>query len=257
MSDRKRSIINSIWRLLVVYAVFCLIVFLVQRSLLYFPSHEEPVSALSPWLVEGNVVGYCREVPNPKNVWLMLHGNAGQASDRDYALGRLEKSDSLYVLEYPGYGQRPGSPNRVSFDSAAMDAYEWLATRFPTTPLCVIGESIGSGPASGLASASRSPDRIVLVVPYDKLSAVAGRRFFFLPVSWMLLDNWDNIHSLQNYQGPVDIFGARDDHVIPCSHAKNLAQQIRQANFHEIPCGHNDWWRMPKVKIRHEPEFTR
>ncbi len=257
MNNRIRSLSRIVRTVFVSYAVFCLIVFLVQRSLLYFPSHEEPVSALSPWQVEGNVVGYCREVPNPKTVWLMLHGNAGQASDRDYALDRLEKSDSLYVLEYPGYGQRPGSPNRQSFDTAALDAYEWLAKRFPTTPLCVIGESIGSGPASGLASASRTPDKIVLVVPYDKLSAVAGRRFFFLPVSWMLLDNWDNIHSLQNYQGPVDIFGARDDTVIPCSHAKNLAQQIPQANFHEIPCEHNDWWRMPKVKIRHESESTR
>lgn len=257
MNNKTQYILRIVRRLLVFYAVFCLIIFLIQRSLLYFPSHEEPVSGLTPWLDQGNLVGYCREVSQPQTVWLMLHGNAGQASDRDYVLDRLPESDSLYVMEYPGYGQRPGSPSRVSFDQAALEAYELLAKRFPSTPLCVLGESIGSGPASGLANAPQPPDKIVLVVPYDQLSAVAGRRFFFLPVRWMLLDNWDNIGALQDYRGPVDIFAARDDTLIPCTHAKNLSEHVPQSNYQEVPCGHNGWSRMRQVQIRHEPQTNR
>ena len=59
-----------------------------QRKLLFFPSHDaDPNSPLSPWIVEGQIIGYCHEVAHPRAVWLMAHGNAGQASQRGYVLG--------------------------------------------------------------------------------------------------------------------------------------------------------------------------
>ena len=211
--------------------------------MLYFPSHREPTGNLQQWLEDGSCIGYCREVPTPKTIWLMMHGNAGQASDREYVLAHVAPTDSFYVLEYPGYGQKPGSPSLAAFNDAARGAYHLLKQKFPSTPIGVIGESIGTGPSCSLAKESTPPDRIVLVVPFDRLKSVASRRFFFLPVSLLLLDNWDNIESLQGYNGQVDIYGARQDTIIPCSHARNLAIATK-ANFHEIQGGHNDWSRM-------------
>lgn len=92
-------------------------------------------------------LGYCREVPQPRTGWLMTHGNAGQASHRGYVLSCLAATDSLYVLEYPGFGQRVGTPSRESMNAAAGQAYQALRAAFPRTPVGVIGESIGSGPA--------------------------------------------------------------------------------------------------------------
>ena len=66
----------------------------------------------------------------------------------------------------------------------------------------------------------------------------------------MLLDRWDNIDSLRDYNGPVEIYGARDDNLIACDHARNLARNISYANFQEIACGHNDWSSMAEVNIK-------
>lgn len=250
-STPTRSLLRIAARCGVIYVVVCSAMFGLQRSLLYFPSHNAPEGRLSAWSEAGLVVGYCREVTNPDTVWLMMHGNAGQASDRDYVLDRLPASDALYVLEYPGYGARPGKPSRSSFDDAALQAYNVLAKKYPDTRLCVIGESIGSGPASYLATAPRRPDKLVLIVPFDALHRVASRRFFILPVSLLLLDRWDNVDALRSYSGPIDIFGARDDDIIPCDHAKNLAGQCQRARFHEIPGGHNDWSFSTQVKIEY------
>ena len=66
----------------------------------------------------------------------------------------------------------------------------------------------------------------------------------------MLHDNWDNVESLRNYTGPIDIFGAVDDTIIPIKHAKSLAAQIPNAHFTAITGGHNDWAYDAKVKIK-------
>jgi pimeloyl-ACP methyl ester carboxylesterase len=220
-----------------------------QRSLIYFPTHDGEETALRPWVDGGRLIGYCREAPRPGTVWLMTHGNAGQASRRGYVLARLSDADSLYVLEYPGYGLRDGRPSKDSMDGAASEAYRILRARFPHTPIGVIGESIGSGPASFLASERQPPDKIVLVVPFDTLASVAAEHVPFLPVRALLRDDWDNVRALRGYAGPVDIYGAADDRVIPWAHARRLAEALPGARFTLVPGGHNDWADSDRVRI--------
>lgn len=235
---------------LVLYLFLVAIVYFRQRSMLYFPTHSVPSSRLVPWVVDGRTIGYRRVVPNAAAIWLMTHGNAGQAADREYVLSRMSDHDSLYVMEYPGYGSREGKPSLESMNAAAAEAYGILRSQFPNTPVCVIGESIGSGPACSLAREKIQPDKIVLVVPFDSLANVASDRFWFLPVRLMLRDRWDNVEALSHYAGPVDIFGALGDGIIPIKHAKALAERTPTAHFVAISGGHNDWSWNSDVKIR-------
>jgi surfactin synthase thioesterase subunit len=179
----------------------------------------------------------------------MMHGNAGQAADREYVLNCMSNQDSLYVLEYPGYGRREGNPSMESMNRAASEAYQLLRKQNQNTPVCVLGESIGSGPACSLAREKTSPDKIVLVVPFDTLASVASSRFFFLPVRLLLRDDWDNVESLKHYAGPIEIFGATGDEIVPVEHAKALARQVAGAHFTALAGGHNDWSENNQVKI--------
>src|SRR5205814_204396 len=120
-----------------------------------------------------DTIGYCREVKSPHTVWLMAHGNAGQASGRSYVLQRMSPADSLYVVEYPGYGSRAGIPSMKTMDDALLQAYTLLSAKHPDLPIGVIGESIGSGPACNLAHAKPAPAKIVLLVPFDTLENLA------------------------------------------------------------------------------------
>ncbi|GFO65427.1 alpha/beta hydrolase [Geomonas paludis] len=221
-----------------------------QRQLLYFPTHHDGSNGLAPWRDQGEVIGFARTVPSPKNVWLMLHGNGGQASDRAYALPSFADEDTVYILEYPGYGQRPGSPSKEALNQAAKQGYLLLRREYPDTPVCVVGESLGSGPACSLAAVQPAPDKIVLVAPFDKLHRVAQYHYWFLPVRLLLPDNWDNIKALKGYQGRVEIFGAREDKVIPEKFAKSLAESRPGTVFREIEGGHNDWSAPGRVSIR-------
>jgi pimeloyl-ACP methyl ester carboxylesterase len=79
---------------------------------------------------------------------------------------------------------------------------------------------------------------------------VASARLSFLPVRFLLLDNWDNVEALQNYPGPVDIYAATGDEIIPVEHAKTLATKIPSARFTAISGGHNDWSLNEQVQIK-------
>ena len=57
-----------------------------QRSFLFYPTHHTGGIGLDVWEVDAKTIGYCRQVQSPQSVWLILHGNAGQAVDRTYAL---------------------------------------------------------------------------------------------------------------------------------------------------------------------------
>ncbi len=235
----------------VLYVLVVVLIYFRQRSMLYFPSHAEAATRLAPWSDGTGVIGYCYEASKPRAIWLMMHGNAGQACHRDYVLPRMAETDSLYVLEYPGYGARPGSPSRESMNRAASEAYRLLRSRNPSTPVCVLGESIGSGPACALAREKTPPDKIVLAVPFDTLARVGARHAPFLPVRLLLRDAWDNLEALKDYLGPVEIYGAVNDTIVPIQHARALAASARHATFTALNCGHNDWVEIDQVKIRY------
>jgi|HubBroStandDraft_5_1064220.scaffolds.fasta_scaffold162700_2 pimeloyl-ACP methyl ester carboxylesterase len=222
----------------------------IQRKLLYFPSHRADNNGLAPWTRNGEIIGYSRIVASPRNVWLMIHGNAGQASDRAYALPSFSPDDSVFILEYPGYGMRKGVPSEKAINQAAKEAYLLLRDTYPKIPVCVVSESLGSGSACALAALTPPPDKFVLIVPFDKLSLVAKDHFPSIIVSLLLRDNWDNREALSHYQGPVDIFGAEADTVIRVAHAKALAAGVPAAKFTLIQGGHNEWSENGRVSIR-------
>jgi pimeloyl-ACP methyl ester carboxylesterase len=229
-------------------SIFC---YLMVRSAMFYPTHAAGDNGLAHWMHGGMLIGFARTVADPQIVWLMLHGNGGQAADRVYALERFSDRDAVYIMEYPGYGARPGTPSRKSFDSAALVAYQALRAQYPGKPLCVLAESIGSGPASTLASAARPPDKYVFVVPFDDVKSVAREHLPWLPVGLMLPGSWNNVEALAAYQGPVDIYGVERDTVIPVAHARRLAASLPQARFQLLPGGHNDWARQAAVSIRY------
>ena len=234
--------------------LFCLIVFFgcqaLQRSALFYPTHHAGDNGLARWMNEGALIGFAREVPQPENVWLMLHGNGGQAADRVYALGAFSPGDSVFIMEYPGYGQRPGKPSRKSFDAAALEAYQLLRAKFPGKPVCVAAESIGSGPAAMLGA--REPAaRQAGVHRAVRRSQIGGQGPHAVcadePVAG---GTWNNVEALASYHGPMDVFGAERDEVIHVRHAQALAASRPQAKFHLIRGGHNDWSTQADVRIR-------
>jgi hypothetical protein len=218
--------------LLSIYALLCLVVFMVQRRLLYFPDQGAEAEAiqrahalgLAPWRDgEGRLQGWRqpRTEPAPWRV-LVFHGNAGNALDRAYYLALFDaRRFDLVLFEYPGYGGRPGEPGERTFVEAGRAAFTQLSAE---GPVLVLGESLGSGVAAQIAAAL--PDRVpglLLVTPFASMAEVASQHYPWLPVRRLLRDRWESGAALRGYRGPVAILVAGRDEVVGAAQGRRLA----------------------------------
>ncbi len=231
-----RFLFRSLLTLLALYGGLCLVVFVVQRRLQYFPDRSTEAGALKraaasglvPWRdARGELLGWRRPGRSASTPRLLVfHGNAGNALDRIYYVRLFESLGvEVVLLEYPGYGARGGEVSEATLVAAGREAAELLARE---GPLLLLGESLGSGVACQVAAAD--PGRIqglLLVTPYARMSEVGAEAYPWLPVSWLLRDRWENVAALPNYPGPVAILIAGRDEVVGAAQGHRLAEACR------------------------------
>ncbi len=183
---------------------------------------------------------------------MIFHGNAGCAIDRDYLARPIHDAASVdvYVLEYPGYGARGGSPCKRSFIAAGEEAFALLTNGLPKY---LVSESIGAGVACHLAGAHPTDVAgLLLFMPYHDLASVAQRKMFLLPAYLLLLDRFNPAECLKDYRGPVKIVLAGADEIIPVESGRRLFEEYQgPKDLQVIPGAHHnevaeqsaEWWK--------------
>ncbi len=213
------------------YAGICLLIFLLQDKLLFFPHPSNPsaVSQLERWqrsiaTPDGSLSGWVIPARDPENTPLVFYfgGNGEDVSMTGLDLG--DRGDANFVLmNYRGYGASEGVPSESALFADALFAYDTLTdATVHNGKVVALGRSLGSGVAVYL-SAQRHIDALVLVTPYDSARNVARRRFPWLPVSRLLRHPFDSLALAPNLDIPALFLVAEYDEVIPLPHAKNLA----------------------------------
>lgn len=230
------------------YGALCLLVFLFQRSLLYVPSRygeSEGVKiarahGLEPWRdAQGRLRGWRHAGAPGAACVVVCHGNAGSALDRAYFVPLLDGCEVI-LLEYPGYGSRPGDPAQPALVADAAEALADLR-QAGRRKLVLVGESLGSGVA--VQAAARLPaavDGLLLVTPVARMTDVAARHYPYLPTGLLLRDRWDNAAAVQGFHGPVAVLVAGRDEVVGAEQGRKLAAVCRRVRVWEQPlAGHN------------------
>jgi surfactin synthase thioesterase subunit len=215
-----------LWGLVLFYLTAGAVVSLNQRWFIYVPPiytarHMDELAAaadLERWTnAVGESIGMKRLSPRQPaqgNV-LILYGNGNCTVNCAHYVNEIQAVAPLnvFILEYPGYADRPGSPNQVSLTVAADAALEMLPTN---QPVYLVGESLGSGVAAHLAGAY--PGRIagvLLLSPFNRLTDVAQYHMPVFPVHMILVDRFPSEDDLRRYHGPVGVMVDGRDRVVP------------------------------------------
>lgn len=237
------------------------VLFFGQRYMIYHPTRivDPDTSARSVGMqvwrnTEGELMGYAHipqswDQREPLAV-LVTHGNAGNALDRAGIAQELLNADpskamSVYIMEYPGYGAKDGSPSQEAFVDAVNKAVRAIPEDIR---LVVLGESIGTGAAC--AAAAGNPDRIsglILVTPFNSLLSVAQSRMPIAPVFLLLRDKFPSDKWLEKFNGPISIIAAENDEIIPGWSTKKLYDgYLGMKRLTTIPdAGHNILLQIP------------
>jgi uncharacterized protein len=244
------------------YAATVLLMFLLQRRLIYFPNMNRPVAetlrqhSLKFWPDAENYRGLVSVAPprRSKGTVVVFHGNNSLASQRGHYVRALERLDYRVVLaEYPVYGGRNGGLSETEFVTDAKETLRQAREEFGG-PVFVIGESLGTGVATAVAADASLPvDGLILITPFDSISALAQTLYWFIPARWLVWDKFDSVTNLQSFNGPVAVLMAERDNVVPKQHTMVLYDSFmgpkdlwcfEDANHTNWPCGPEEgWWR--------------
>jgi len=243
---------RAFWLALRVYGVLLIMMYLLQRQLMFLPSRLEPEAAqrmagelgLRPIRAENQWIAY--ELPTVKPItrqWLILHGNAGHALHRAAQANALQAVSApgtrVWILEYPGYGARDGSPTQDSMGAAAIAAFRQMQSDSPV-PISVFAESLGSGVAGELLHAEAKVAGVLWLTPFDDMIKLAGHHYPWLPAEWLIRDRFSPATKAAGYRGRSAVIVAKEDQIVPAQRGKALYDALPgEKLWLELPGGHN------------------
>lgn len=154
-------------------------------------------------------------------------GNAEEVSGLALEANEL-RGISFALFNYRGYGRSDGDPSESALFSDAVAIYDLVASRpaVDRQRIVAMGRSLGSGVATYLAS-QRPLAAVVLVTPYDSMTAVARAKYPFVLVDLLLRHPFDSVSRAHTIDTPLLALIAGADTVIPPRHAEHLAAAWR------------------------------
>ena len=250
-----RNIINIIIFIGVIYFCLCLLAYVFQEKLLFFPTRiNESFSYLKEYrnneiVIKHNDVELHGWLINPDKSTLIIYygGNAEEVSlniddFKDYL------DCAVLLLNYRGYGKSSGSPSQKNLFADALYVYDYVVnkTEQKYDRIILFGRSLGAGIAIYLAS-ERKVDRMILISPYDSIVNVAKGHYPILPVRMLLRHPFNSMSYIKDVNVPILAIAAERDNVIPYKHTKNLVNQLGEKCSEVIikGAGHNDVHLMP------------
>ena len=237
------------------YLSWCVLLWLVQRSLLYLPGaagaplpdrlvdHQPielrvgPDGGTCAWLLlpPGNPP----DAPPPR-LAVFFHGNAELIDHCDAdAAPWLARGIAVLMTEYRGYGRSRGAPTQEGLVEDALGALAQAARLHGVGSggIFLHGRSLGTGVAAQVAARMHpSPALIVLESPFTSTSAFAWR--FGVP-PFLVRDSYRTDRALADLGVPVVILSSHDDEIVPFAHAARLHGTIAGSMLVELTGSHN------------------
>lgn len=216
------------------YVLVCLLLYLFQERLLFFPQKLDANLVFQfpgnyeelQFKTEDNTVlnGLLFKADSSRGLIFYLHGNAG--SLEHWGLVASTYTDlgyDIFILDYRGYGKSGGriSSERQLFEDNQM-VFDALRAQYGyiLEESIILGYSIGSGLAARLASENRAK-ALILQTPYYSLKDMMRRRFPFIP-RFILKYHFRTDQYLAKVEAPIFIFHGDEDLVIPYESSTRL-----------------------------------
>lgn len=231
------------------------ILYIGQRSFLYHPPEQwvEPDRAgasdfetieIRP--APQRLRSWWRAPPTPDApVILHFHGNASSLA---IGAGIYQKFGGaefgILAGEYPGYSGNDGDINETALFAAGQAHYDWLRQQgYKPKQIILAGHSLGTGVAVWLAGRNDAAG-LLLESPYSSIRQVVQGRVPWIPVRYMLKDQYDSLSRIAGVNMPVAWAHGTADNVVPFASGEELfaAAKSPKCALRVGGGGHNNLW---------------
>lgn len=222
-----------------------------QRNLQYFPSGD--VTALADAGLPGaeaiaipagaGVINGWYQAPRPGlPVIIYYKGNSGSFSAEHERFEQFVSDGYGFLsFDYRGYPMSPGTVSQASILEDSVAAFDWTAQK--GLPIMIWGRSLGSGPATYVASI-RDAEALLLETPFVSAVAVASERYPYLPASLVMQDQYRVDQWILEVAEPVLVAHGTGDRTISVSNGQRVYDLAPNKDELWIEPGadHSDLW---------------
>lgn len=229
-----------------VWAAVVGIMYLGQRSMIYFPDQTEPhphdhglprMESIRIAVEDGVEILAWWHAPADEThpVLVYFHGNAGHIGERDYKLHDMVAAGYGVLLATYRYNARAGG--KGSEQALLADARRIIdyveGYGIAENRIVLYGESLGSGVAVAMA-AEHDVAGLILESPYSSIADVAHSRYWFALAKWLLRDRFDSMARIGKIRAPIMLLHGHADRTIPIRFGEKLydaAPEPKEAHY--------------------------
>ena len=158
--------------------------------------------------------------------WVLhLHGNSVSAFQEEQIRHAQQMSAlglSVLSFDYRGFGPTPGEPSEQGLYDDAAAAWQWLRARgVPADRIIIWGHSLGSGPATWLAT-QQPAAALVLFGAFTSIPDVGADTYPYMPVRRLATIHFSSVERLPQVHLPVLVAHTLADKVVPYAHGLKL-----------------------------------
>lgn len=231
------------YSLVTIYLLLMFIAVFFTDRILFIPpptsytKHQEGIRELTT--AEGHSLA-CYYLPASEGMPTLLwsHGNAEDIGLLTPVFKTMHQAGfGVFAYDYPGYGLSSGRTSEQNCYQAIDLVWQHLtgALALSSGQIIAVGQSVGSGPATYLAS-KQDVAGLILIAPFTSVYRVP----FHYPI--FPRDRFPNLTRIQKVTAPLMLIHGDQDEIIPHRHSEKLLNAHRGKNiYHKIlGHGHND-----------------
>ena len=215
------------------YSLSLLLVFLLQRKLIYYPSSNPPpkewvfISNIEELFLETDdelkLVAWLAPPKNDKPIIVHFHGNASDIGSTASKIQQLaHRGYGLFLPEYRGYGGNKGKPSEKNLTKDAALAIKYLHEQgYDNSQIVVYGESLGTAVATALAK-NFDFKAVILESPFTSVVDLAKEIYWYFPVSLMVKDSYRSDLKIKDINSPILLIHGDKDETVPVEHSQKL-----------------------------------
>lgn len=235
------------------YVAVVLAVYVFQRKLQYFPSPERisPVQAgltnvqeLELVTPDGEklIAWYAPAAANQTTI-LYFHGNGAGLIDRAERMGKYQALGiGFFIAAYRSYAGSSGSPSEAALIADSRLAYDHLL-KLGIDPANIVafGESLGTAVAIQLATNVKVA-ALILESPFTSAVNVGALRYPFLPVSYLMKDQYLSEQYIGKVAAPVLVVHGGRDQIVPLNMGRKMFELANEPKEFVLlsEAGHNN-----------------
>jgi len=234
-------LVFSVFLLVGIYLILLILLYIKQENFIFHPTKLSPTYAFNQFENfeehlfktpnDGLINALHFKSQNPKGIVLYFHGNARSLDDWAWVNEDFKNLNyDLFIWDYRTYGKSKGKLSEININSDALFLYDQIIKQYDPENIVLYGRSIGTGPATELAT-KVAAKCLILETPYTSIGSMAGANFPFLPIKQLLRYKFNNIRKIKQLKMPVYIFTGTNDSITPHRHSLKLAKRLKEGKI--------------------------